>query len=150
MPAQVNLASIGLFVLAALLAVRAVVGLVNRQAIVDRALEQTPAPPARGMPMEALESAATTAVVAAAIVTLVVAGLFLWLGIMARKGRNWARITATVFLAIGIVLGLVGLSGGGLAINTALTVAALAVEVAVVILLWLRPSSAYFSAEKPA
>lgn len=85
-------------------------------------------------------------------------GLWIWMAVMNGKGRNWARITATVFGALSLAgsLSSVGnLAGnaalGGAAVPMSAVGAGLAVVdpvlvIAILVLLWVRPSSAYFSA----
>ena len=93
-----------------------------------------------------------------AVFGLITLGLWIWMAVMNGKGRNWARITATVFGALslaGSISSLANLAGsaalGGAAMPGSAASAVLAVidpllVVAILVLLWLRPSSAYFSA----
>jgi hypothetical protein len=68
------------------------------------------------------------------ITGIIVTGLYVLMAFMVKKGKNWARITATVFA----VLSLVGIFSGPLpALYVLLGVAA-------VVMLWLKPSNAYF------
>ncbi|MGH3322115.1 MAG: hypothetical protein ACRDN9_18465 [Streptosporangiaceae bacterium] len=97
-----------------------------------------------GVPSEAPASEQAGAVVGIVLVAIILGGLFLWLAIMTRKGRNWARITSTVLLALGIISALSGLGGGGPV--ALLYLIQLLIEIAVLVLLWLRPSREYFGA----
>jgi len=81
------------------------------------------------------------------------AGLWFWMAISCRQGKNWARITSTVFFAIDCVLLLVviaaasklaGTAGVGLVVGSA--VLQWLIGLVAIVLLWMRPSSAYFSA----
>ncbi|WP_433333911.1 hypothetical protein [Spirillospora sp. CA-294931] len=97
-----------------------------------------------------------------AVVAVVCAGLWLWMAFKNRAGRNWARIAGTVLFALNslsVVSG--GFTNASGSVNgTAFTVGApfaatvinvviWAVGLAVVILLWTRPSSAYFKPVNP-
>lgn len=149
MPSTVNAASIALFVLVGLVVVNAIITFANLQSIIDRSMSQ--GRPTPGMTPEQAEALARTAILATTVVMLILAGLFLWLTIMVRKGRNWARITSTVFLAIGIVFGLLGLGTPGPALVTVIGIVMLILEIAALVLLWLKASSEYFRASaRPA
>lgn len=85
-------------------------------------------------------------------------GLWIWMAIMNGKGRNWARITATVFGAlslagslssVGNIAGNAALGGATMPMSTASVVLSALdplLVIAILVLLWLRPSSAYISA----
>lgn len=87
------------------------------------------------MDTEALVGIAATVTVIFAIISI---ALYLLIGFMVRKGKNWARITATVLA----VLSLLSLTGGGLQILVVL------LGVAAVVLLFTPKASAYFNAVK--
>jgi hypothetical protein len=65
------------------------------------------------------------------------------MAVMNGKGRNWARVTGTVLGALSLAGSLSSL--GNLA-GTVLAVVDPLLVVAILVLLWVRPSSAYFSA----
>lgn len=141
-PPLVKYLSIGLFVLVALQIISAIVGLASIPTAVDKAMSQAPA---TGVSPETIEASARAGAIATAIVSVILAGVFVWLTLMVRKGRNWARITSTVFLALGIVSGLVGsATGGATALITTIGVVMLLLEIAVLVMLWMQPSNAYF------
>lgn len=93
-----------------------------------------------------------------AVLGLVGLGVWIWMAVMNGKGRNWARIVATVLGALSLagtlsslanVAGTAALGGGTLPMSTAnvvLSVVDPVLVVAILVLLWLRPSSAYFGA----
>ena len=93
-----------------------------------------------------------------AVFGLITFGLWIWMAIMNGKGRNWARITGTVLGALSLAASLssVGNLAGNAALggatmpmstaNVALAVIDPLLVVAILVLLWVRPSSAYFSA----
>jgi membrane-associated PAP2 superfamily phosphatase len=58
-----------------------------------------------GPPLEDRDATGVAALsVAAAAVTIIGAALLVWFTVMVRRGRNWARISATVLLTVGIVV----------------------------------------------
>lgn len=89
---------------------------------------------------------------------LITLGLWIWMAVMNGRGRTWARVTGTVLGALSLAGSLSTL--GNLAGNAALGGAALPTSavgnvlavvdpllvIAILVLLWVRPSSAYFSA----
>ena len=92
------------------------------------------------------------------VLGLIALGLWIWMAVMNGKGRNWARITATIFGALSLagsmsslanVTGDAALGGATVPMSTVGTVLAVVnpfLVVAILVLLWVRPSSAYFSA----
>lgn len=93
-----------------------------------------------------------------ALLGLIFLGVWIWMAIMNGKGRNWARIVATVLGALSLagslsslanVAGNAALGGATMPTSAASTVLAVVdpfLVVAILVLLWVRPSSAYFSA----
>lgn len=89
-------------------------------------------------------------------------GLWIWMAVMNGRGRNWARITATVFGALALLSSLS--SVGNLAGNAALGGATVPTSplgvvlaiidpllvIALLVLLWVRPTSTYVSAVSAA
>ncbi|MCW2936699.1 MAG: hypothetical protein JWM19_7661 [Actinomycetia bacterium] len=83
------------------------------------------------------------------IVGLLESGLWLWMAWKTRAGRNWARITSTVFFglfSVPFVLGLFKLP----AVPRGVVIIEWAVGLAALILLWQRESSQFFAAAKQA
>jgi hypothetical protein len=97
-----------------------------------------------------------------AVGSLIGVGLWLWMARANKEGKNWARITSTVFFGIDC-LGVLVLLGAILAVlhsvspsvKTILLLSGLAsiviwaVGLATIILLWRRESSAYYAAMSP-
>jgi hypothetical protein len=85
------------------------------------------------------------------VVGLVIGLLFLagYLVVLwfAWTGRNWARITLWVLAGLSLLFGLAGLAAGS-STNTALGVIGLLLQAAGIVLLALRPSNAWYRAEK--
>lgn len=81
---------------------------------------------------------------------VVAAVLFIWMAQMCRRGRNWARITSTVFFGLGVLGALGGLVLAVAAVDKIFTFLVVLPGLAAVILLWQSSSSAYFdSSAKP-
>ena len=81
------------------------------------------------------------------VVGLIGIGLWLWMAQSNKAGKNWARITSTVFFAIDTLGAIGGLAGGSLSGGNANRFYGLVVWViglVAVFLLWQRQSSEYF------
>jgi len=81
------------------------------------------------------------------VVGLIGIGLWIWMAQSSKKGKNWARITSTVFWAIDTLGAIGGLAGGSLSGGNANRFYGLVVWVigaAAIFLLWQRSSSDYF------
>jgi hypothetical protein len=90
----------------------------------------------------------------AELVVLVVVGLigialWIWMAQMNKRGRNWARITSTVFFALNTLGAIGGLAGGavtGGSVNRFYGIVVWVIGGIAIILLWQRTSSEYFKA----
>jgi hypothetical protein len=101
-----------------------------------------------------IDAAVTTAVVFIIIVGLIGAGLWLWMAYANKAGKNWARITGTVFFGIatlgtlftvaGAASGSSAMAGNSTGLSTAITVLGWLVGLATVVCLWHTRSSEYF------
>jgi hypothetical protein len=81
---------------------------------------------------------------------LVGTGLWVWMAIMNGKGKNWARITATVFGGLYLALGAIGLvSGAALGsertVNLVVTAVTLLLAIVTIVLLWRESSSQWYA-----
>ncbi|MFD6395110.1 DUF3824 domain-containing protein [Nocardia sp. NPDC060249] len=85
--------------------------------------------------------------------SLVTVGLWVWMAFVCRAGKNWGRITGTVFFGINALLYVSGTvmafvtSTAGIAL--VFSTVGLAIGLAAVILLWNRTSSPFFAARAP-
>jgi hypothetical protein len=90
----------------------------------------------------------------AELVVLVVVGLigialWIWMAQMNKRGRNWARVTSTVFFALNTLGAIGGLAGGavtGGSVNRFYGLVVWVIGGIAIILLWQRTSSEYFKA----
>ena len=81
------------------------------------------------------------------VVGLISVGLWLWMARMNKRGRNWARITSTVFFALDTLGAIGGLAGGALSggsVNRFYGLVVWVIGGAAIILLWQRTSTEYF------
>jgi hypothetical protein len=125
--------------------VTSVLALADWDATIDEAAER------QGVDPESVRQFAEIGAVVGVVVGLlflVGTGVVLW---FAWTGRNWARVTLWVIAGLSLLFGVVGLVvsattdvGGG---RTALGVVGLVLQVVGVVLLALRPSSAWYRAE---
>jgi hypothetical protein len=78
------------------------------------------------------------------VLGLIGVGLWIWMAFMCRAGRNWARISGTVFFGIFTVLLLIsaGRAGGGLGLVPDIIL--WLVGLCAVILLWRKDATAFF------
>ncbi|HVX46261.1 MAG TPA: DUF6264 family protein [Mycobacteriales bacterium] len=84
-------------------------------------------------------------------ISIVLGGVFFVLYVMLvlqlRRGRNWARIVVTVLLGLGVISGLSSVSQPATAANKTLGVLGLVIDIAVLVLLYLKPSAEYYRAD---
>lgn len=85
-------------------------------------------------------------------------GLWVWMAFANRAGKNWARITGTVFFGISC-LGLIGTlaassssafsTSGASGVGVAVSVVSWLVGLCTVVLLWVKASGPYFAKPQP-
>ena len=81
------------------------------------------------------------------VVGLIAVALWIWMAQSNKAGKNWARITSTVFFAIDTLGAIGGLAGGSLSggnVNRFYGLVVWVIGLAAVFLLWQRQSSEYF------
>lgn len=124
-----------------------------RSAIRDAELRQN-----QTLSSSAIDTLVNVIIVLIVLIGIVYVGLWLWMAFKNRAGRNWARITGTVFFGL-YALSTVGslasrlagvgktnaFSAGTTIASTAIGLAVLTVGLVTVILLWNSRSSAYFT-----
>lgn len=81
---------------------------------------------------------------AAIVIGLIGVGLWIWMALMCKAGKSWARILSTVFFGLETIQLVLGgaLTGGGAARLYGLLV--WLIGLVAVVFLWQRPSSEYF------
>ena len=95
-----------------------------------------------------LHAAVVTYIVAGVISDLVAVGLWIWMAMANRGGKPWARIAATVLLAVDTVLLALGIGRSGLLLSAVVSVVIWLIGLGAVIYLWRRESSEFFAAAR--
>ncbi len=97
-----------------------------------------------------IDAAYTGVLVVVVVFGLIGVVLWLWMAAKNAKGKNWARITATVFAGINIVLSLLSLVGSGTTnpsiFGTLYTLGNLAIAIAALFFMYRKDSSQYYAA----
>lgn len=96
-----------------------------------------------GLSASELDTAVNIALGLAIVFGIVFTVLWLILANFVRKGHNWARIVTWVLAGLG-VLSVVGIIGQP-ALNIVLALVGVVIDIAIIVLLAIRPSSDYFS-----
>ncbi len=139
MPDTVHWASIAMIARTVLGVIATLVTFAQLNTIVDDAVRR------RGLSVD--RNAVRAGATVGAIFGLVVAVLFILLALQVRQGKNWARIVAIVFAALGTVGGLISIANRYGAVLTLLNLVNLALAIATLVLLLVKPSSDYFKAK---
>lgn len=95
-----------------------------------------------------LHSAEVAAVAVAIIFGLIGIGLWLWMAYANKAGKNWARITATVFFGLDTLSILTSFRQGEPVFSRLISILIWLIGLGVIVLLYQRESSAYFGASK--
>lgn len=95
-----------------------------------------------------LHSAEVAAVAVAVIFGLIGIGLWLWMAYANKAGKNWARITATVFFGLDTLSVLTSFRQAEPILTRLISILIWLIGLGAIILLYQRESSAYFSASK--
>lgn len=129
-----------MYVGAALSAVFLVVGLTQADSLRERIAEDTPE-----LTADEIDSAVAVGTAFAVVIGLISIGLWIWMAIMNRRGRSWARVVATVLGGLNIVFTLIGLTQNT-GVGTIVNVISIALAAAILWLLYRPESSAYYAA----
>ncbi len=95
-----------------------------------------------------LHSAEVAAVAVAIIFGLIGIGLWLWMAYANKAGKNWARITATVFFGLDTLSVLTSFRQAEPVLSRLISILVWLIGLGAIVLLYQRESSAYFSASK--
>lgn len=95
-----------------------------------------------------LHSAEVAAVAVAVIFGLIGIGLWLWMAYANKAGKNWARITATVFFGLDTLSVLTSFRQAEPILTRLISILIWLIGLGAIVLLYQRESSAYFSASK--
>jgi hypothetical protein len=91
-----------------------------------------------------ITTGAHSLVFSGAVGAVIGAALFIWIALMCLRGRNWARITGTVFFGVGVLGALLELAVAVSAVDKIWDIVIVLIGLAAVILLWQGTSSDYF------
>lgn len=95
-----------------------------------------------------LHSAEVAAVAVAIVFGLIGIGLWLWMAYANKAGKNWARITATVFFGLDTLSVLTSFRQAEPILSRLISILIWLIGLGVIILLYQRESSAYYTASK--
>jgi len=108
-------------------------------------------PKAKQYTLSQISNAATSYIVSTIIIGLIAIALWLWMARLNNRGRNWARITATVFFALWTYYTYesIGTTRGSATFITAtgMVLAIWLVGLAALFFLWRSESTVYFKSE---
>jgi uncharacterized membrane protein YgcG len=95
-----------------------------------------------------LHSAEVAAVAVAIIFGLIGIGLWLWMAYANKAGKNWARITATVFFGLDTLSVLTSFRQAEPVLSRVISILIWLIGLGAIVLLYQRESSAYYTASK--
>lgn len=95
-----------------------------------------------------LHSAEVAAVAVAIIFGLIGIGLWLWMAYANKAGKNWARITATVFFGLDTLSVLTSFRQAEPVLSRVISILIWLIGLGAIVLLYQRESSTYFTASK--
>jgi hypothetical protein len=91
-----------------------------------------------------LNTVTNAAVVTDIVFAVIFIALYVWLSRQLLKAKNWARITAIVFAALGVLFGLISFANPTAAATKVLEVVTLLIDLGILVLLLQKPSAAFF------
>ncbi len=127
-----------MFASAALGIVAVIVGFATKDSMREQILENDP-------DIEDIDTVVNVALAFSAVVGILFTALWILLAVMVRKGKNWARITTWVVAGLGLIFSLVALLDPPTALGAILTAITALLDIAVIVLLALRPSNEFFA-----
>ena len=95
-----------------------------------------------------IHSAEAVVVAFAVIDGLISVGLWIWMASANKAGKNWARITSSVFFGLNTLGVLAIFSEAEPTLSRLITLLVWLVGLAAIVLLWRKPSSEYFAAQR--
>lgn len=104
---------------------------------------------------ERIDTAVNGAVGGSVLFGLVVIGLWIWMAVKNGQGRNWARVTATVFGALNIGLTVLGLLAGAVletmdnGAGLLLSIGSAALAGVILVFVWQPESTRFFEQMRP-
>ncbi|HEU0214535.1 MAG TPA: hypothetical protein VFR13_10650 [Jiangellaceae bacterium] len=131
-----------MYVGAALSATFLVLGLVLADSLRDQIADEQP-----DLSATELDAAVAISTAFAVIIGLLSVGLWIWMAVMNRKGRSWARVVATVLGGLNILFTLISIAvTQNTGIGTIVNLISIVLAAAILWLLYRPESSAYYAA----
>lgn len=127
-----------MFASAALGIVGLIVAIATKDSLRDQILENDP-------DIENIDTVVNATLTFSIVVGLFFTALWVWLALMVRQGKNWARIVTWVVAGLGLLVSVIGLIDPVTALNAILTGLGAILDLAVIVLLAMRPSNEYFA-----
>ena len=94
-----------------------------------------------------IDAAYSIGMASTVIVGIISVGLWLWMAWKNGQGRSWARIVATIFGGLNVLITLVGFTQPGMtAVSAIISAVTMVLAVIILILLWRKESSSYYEA----
>ena len=87
----------------------------------------------------------TVVVVGSIFIGLISIGLWVWMALMSKAGKPWARIVAIVLFGLDTLFLLLGLAQAGAAAGTLVSILTWLIGLGAVVYLWRKDASAYFN-----
>jgi hypothetical protein len=87
----------------------------------------------------------TVVVVGSIFIGVISIGLWVWMALMNKAGKPWARIVATVLFGLDTLFLLLGVARAGAAAGTLVSILTWLIGLGAIIYLWRKDASAYFS-----
>jgi hypothetical protein len=140
-PSSVTRAVQLMYVGAALSIVGIVIAWATKSQLRDKLAEASPS-----LSADDIDAALTFSLVIATVIGLLAVGLWVWMAVANGAGKSWARIVSTVLGGLSVVSTLFTLSSAT-GTSVALQLVSLLLAIAILVLLWLPASSAYFRAQ---
>jgi hypothetical protein len=93
-----------------------------------------------------LHNLQTVVIVGSVAIGLISIGLWIWMALMNKAGKSWARIVGTVLFGLDTLFLLLGLARAGAAAGTLASILTWLIGLGAVIYLWRKDASEYFAA----
>ncbi|HET6686517.1 MAG TPA: hypothetical protein VFH02_08350 [Jiangellaceae bacterium] len=129
-----------MYVGAALSAIFIIIELTQSDSLRDQIADNQPE-----LSADELDAAVAVGTAVAVLVGLISVGLWIWMAVMNRKGRSWARVVATVLGGLNIVFTLISLTQS-VGFGTIVNMVSIVLAAAILWLLYRPESSAYYAA----
>jgi hypothetical protein len=94
-----------------------------------------------------LHNLQTVVVVGSVVIGLVSIGLWIWMAMANKAGKNWARIVASILFGLDTIFLLLGLARAGAAAGTLVSILTWLIGLGAVVMLWRRDASEYFATQ---